>query len=148
MLTREEIEMRARSSMVAAQGMLESGRELTPILMIELVGVPHFTPLQMRNERDKAALEYAIPNLIRDVKPDCATMIADGWLKDPNDFNKRIGEVITVSGVWPGGSFLAECRYTRNEEGKPVFGETTVDFTGVYSRFFKGAYADRMEGRS
>lgn len=151
MLTQEQIETRAKVLLCAAQAILETpGEELRPMLILEIAGVHHTIPLQMRNERDKEALERGIPLAIQHLKPDAAFMITDGWRKDPNDISKRIGEVITIVCASPIGLTMAASNYTRDEDGKPVFEETeVVSGQGLYSRFFEGAFVEqRQEGRS
>lgn len=95
----------------------------------------------MGDEKDKQILAEAIRATMEHVttKPGMLLLVSDGWKKDPADPAVRIGEVLCVNGVYPGGQFMAICEYTRDADDKPVYGETIFQAgDGVSSRFFEG----------
>jgi len=135
-LTKESIESIANEALKIAKQIMEGGEELAPVLIHLKDGEPVITEVDMSDDEAKQRLEEGIGMLAVMLQPEIMMLVFEGWRKNPENPAERIGEAITIGGISPHGQFMLVCNYTKDEENKPVWGETVMAHEGVSSRFF------------
>jgi hypothetical protein len=142
-LSLKDLEGIARNLMHTAQGILQTGEALAPILFMFKDGTVRGAPLDMNH---KDVMEVVIPAIIKENNPEAAFMITDAWKKDQTN-TVRLGEIVTVFGICNAGSLICAAEYVRDENNYPVFKEIMVSYKAL-SRFFDGCFVDPFDNVS